>query len=63
MGMVTENSSYRPGGRCHLYCVLADAFSKKTGTHPATIALNVDRRVGVSPGGSRQNLAFSMGRM
>jgi hypothetical protein len=42
---------------------LQKASSKNTGMHPAIMELNVDRRVGVSPGGWRQNLDFNIGTM
>ncbi|WVZ11721.1 hypothetical protein V8G54_016251 [Vigna mungo] len=62
-GIETEKSSNSFSGRCHPYCDLAERSSKKTGMHPASIESNVDRRVGVSPGGCKQKLACSMGRI
>lgn len=59
--IVLENKLYLDFGRCHPYCFFAEASSKNTGMHPAIMELNVDRRVGVSPGGWRQNLDFNIG--
>ncbi|PNT67497.1 LOW QUALITY PROTEIN: hypothetical protein BRADI_3g28030v3 [Brachypodium distachyon] len=61
-GMYTEYRVWSLG-RCHVYWRYADAGWKNTGTHPATMASNADRRVYESPGGWRQKTELSNSRM